>query len=226
MRILVPRLVKRSNFRFFLSPSSIKISNHCYRCWMMMAMVIIGLTMMSRIANAFPPNVPKLMSTYSSIRRPFRTSTSLLFQLKRGGGGSNSNNYYTASNAISPTTSNTFIKRTPVRSSVTSQMSTASDVLLDGVSNTATVATKSNDDSKLSSLRTLMKERNIDIYLIPSDDPHLSGTLIMVDDSFVLQILSVSFTHLCILQICIYMLKQRIRPGCVYASCLHLRLSW
>jgi hypothetical protein len=31
------------------------------------------------------------------------------------------------------------------------------------------------EDEKLRALRQLMKDRNIDVYLIPSDDPHLSG---------------------------------------------------
>ena len=29
--------------------------------------------------------------------------------------------------------------------------------------------------SKLEALRSKMKELNLDVYLIPSDDPHLSG---------------------------------------------------
>jgi hypothetical protein len=29
---------------------------------------------------------------------------------------------------------------------------------------------------KLESLRARMKELNLDVYLVPSDDPHLSGT--------------------------------------------------
>jgi hypothetical protein len=59
-----------------------------------------------------------------------------------------------------------------------SQASTAGAATTESLLNDATIASSSNnkyDDSKLVSLRALMKERNIDVYLIPSDDPHLSG---------------------------------------------------
>jgi hypothetical protein len=34
---------------------------------------------------------------------------------------------------------------------------------------------------KLDALRRRMKELDLDVYLVPSDDPHLSGTMIVVD---------------------------------------------
>ena len=185
MRIFVRRLVIRSS-RSVISipsqPSSLSLlniySNYC-RCWMMITTMVIGMTMVSRITNAFPPNVrPKSMLTYSSLRRPLCTSKSLLVQQRGGGGRLNSNTNRNA--VVSNTASSAFIKRTRGRS-VINQMSTATDVLVDDVSNTAPLDTStSNNDSNISLLRALMKERNIDIYLIPSDDPHLSGKLFLL----------------------------------------------
>ena len=54
--------------------------------------------------------------------------------------------------------------------SQTSVPATTEVVVMNDTINTTTTS------SKLTSLRALMKDRNIDIYLIPSDDPHLSGT--------------------------------------------------
>jgi hypothetical protein len=33
--------------------------------------------------------------------------------------------------------------------------------------------------SKLAALRQLMKARDLDVYLVPTDDPHLSGAYIL-----------------------------------------------
>jgi hypothetical protein len=43
-----------------------------------------------------------------------------------------------------------------------------------GTADTAS-ATNMTPASKLEALREKMKELNLDVYLIPSDDPHLSG---------------------------------------------------
>ena len=49
------------------------------------------------------------------------------------------------------------------------KQSSASSVDTTMASSTMTAA------EKLSELRKLMKEHSVDIYLVPSDDPHLSG---------------------------------------------------
>jgi len=51
-------------------------------------------------------------------------------------------------------------------------MSTTSDVATDTTADSAAVNV--TPDAKLSSLRNKMKELNLDVYLVPSDDPHLS----------------------------------------------------
>lgn len=52
-----------------------------------------------------------------------------------------------------------------------------------GQSETTTTAMSNDDDtmtpaSKLDALRSKMKELDLDVYIIPSDDPHLSGKLV------------------------------------------------
>lgn len=51
---------------------------------------------------------------------------------------------------------------------------TTTEVRVDDGTTLSSSTSNMNHDSKLTSLRALMKDRNIDIYLIPSDDPHLS----------------------------------------------------
>ena len=152
-------------------------------------MMIVATSIQYRITFAFPPKLVVSPSKliYSSIRRPLATSASsslVVLQQQRGGGGANSDTTISAT-----TSSNTFSRRTPSsdnnrsflfasQTKLMSQMSASSDVLVDGLPTTTASSSSSNsnnDESKLTSLRALMKERNVDIYLVPSDDPHLSG---------------------------------------------------
>ena len=153
-------------------------------------MMIVATSIQHRITFAFPPKLVVSPSKliYSSIRRPLTTSPSssslVVLQQQRGGGGANSDTTISAT-----TSSNTFSRRTPSsdnnrsflfasQTKLMSQMSASSDVLVDGLPTTTASSSSSNsnnDESKLTSLRALMKERNVDIYLVPSDDPHLSG---------------------------------------------------
>ena len=137
----------------------------CSRCgmtmmigWMMMMMMM----MISRhCIGAFPPRL-----IYSSIRRPLRT------WLHRGGATSFLPTTITTTTSPSILSSSSSLSLSSSSSSSTtmSQMvSSATDAI---VPTTTTTTASSN---KLTILRDLMKERNIDVYLIPSDDPHLSG---------------------------------------------------
>jgi hypothetical protein len=159
---------------------------------MMMTVMMIAVSM-SRITFAFPPQRLLLVtsqsnSIYSSIRRPLTTSISsvsalLLFQQRGGDTYSNSDHSYTSAKSFIqntvPGTSTSSSSRSFLSSSkskVIRQMSVATtEVRVDDGTTLSSTTSNMNHDSKLTSLRALMKERNIDIYLIPSDDPHLSG---------------------------------------------------
>lgn len=55
--------------------------------------------------------------------------------------------------------------------------STVSDTAAEEATSQA-AATSMTPAAKLEALRAKMKELNLDAYLVPSDDPHLSGTFV------------------------------------------------
>ena len=153
--------VADSNKKDFVPMKRTFSSNDCCsRCGMIMMTVMV--MMISRhCIGAFPPRL-----IYSSIRRPLRT------WLHRGGATSFLPTTITTTTSPSILSSSSSLSLSSSSSSSTtmSQMvSSATDAI---VPTTTTTTASSN---KLTILRDLMKERNIDVYLIPSDDPHLSG---------------------------------------------------
>jgi hypothetical protein len=52
--------------------------------------------------------------------------------------------------------------------------------ITESVETVSTINTDMTPAAKLDALRTKMRELNLDVYLIPSDDPHLSGELIFL----------------------------------------------
>lgn len=67
------------------------------------------------------------------------------------------------------TTTSSQSKSTSTRSTMTSSTATDNDT------DQATVSTMMSSAEKLEVLRAKMKELELDVYLVPSDDPHLSG---------------------------------------------------
>ena len=132
----------------------------CSRCWMSM---MIGWMMMMMISRhcicAFPPRL-----TYSSIRRPFRT------WWHRGGA-----TFLPHPTTITTTTSRSILSSSSSSLSSSSSSSTTMSQMVSSATDAIVPTTTTTSSNKLTVLRDLMKERNIDVYLIPSDDPHLSG---------------------------------------------------
>jgi hypothetical protein len=135
---------------------------------------------MKMIVTCFPPNVIVRRSPSAIV--PCRTiSIPLVRGVQRGGDTDTSNCYIRSTIPTAPQRTTSFVSSTTSR-----RMSTSATAVETGVENDSAVITDtvntqevvddSNAEHKLRLLRSLMKERNIDVYLIPSDDPHLSGT--------------------------------------------------
>ena len=124
-----------------------------------------------RLATLFPTlfaltSTVRGVQCFASLAAPSFTyrQASTPFALKTRGGAA----FTTASSSSSPTS--TLHKHRPLFGTTTSTTTTSSST--DNPSSTSNTMTPA---AKIQALRTRMKELEIDVYLVPSDDPHLSG---------------------------------------------------
>jgi hypothetical protein len=146
----------------------------CYCCcW-----IATAVTLISR-SSSFPPKSEFLSFRRSFVHHPSTTKSFVpATTILRGG----AHNLLLASSNHPACSSNnrSNLGQKQKKNFISSVASTTSSIGTEDVAameeSITTAAMISDAARKLSALRALMKERDLDIYLIPTDDPHLSGS--------------------------------------------------
>jgi hypothetical protein len=145
----------------------------CYCCcW-----IATAVTLITR-SSSFPPKSEFLSFRRSLVHHPSTTKFVPATTILRGGAH---NLLLVSSNHPACSSNNrSNLGQKQKKSCISRVASTTSSIGTEDVAameeSITTAAMISDAARKLSALRTLMKERDLDIYLVPTDDPHLSGS--------------------------------------------------